>query len=290
MIGNSDKNLYSELTLFYIQNGHPKTDVYIPKPKNMIRYLPLLLVLLLAAGNLSAQERITDETEARAVFDEVEERRSSIDTEFSILEMIITDSRGRTRTRVMQSWTRNTDTNTDNLIIFSEPATVRGTGFLSVNENGNETQRLYLPSIGRIQVIGSSERGDQFMGSDFTYEDLGDQDPDDYEFQWLETDDIHHTVRATKPDSDQYSFVEFEIRKDTYALETVLYYNESEELIKRLEAENFEQITDVLWSPRKMTMFDLREGRKTELTWQEREINTEIPDWRFTVRGLRRGI
>lgn len=250
----------------------------------------LFFIVLLTPGNLTAQERIIDESEARAVFDELEERRNSIDTEFSVLQMIITDSRGRTRTRVMQSWTRNTDENTDNLIIFSEPATVRGTGFLSVNEDGDETQRLYLPSIGRIQVISAAEQGDQFMGSDFTYEDLGDQNPDDYEFQWLETGETHHTVRATKPESDQYAFVEFEIQKGTYALETVRYYNKSEEMIKRLEAENFEQITDLLWSPRKMTMVDLREDRKTELTWQERKINTDIPDWRFTVRGLRRGI
>lgn len=256
----------------------------------MIRYILFFLFLFLSVTNLTAQDRITDESEARAVFDEVEERRNSIESEWSELEMIITDSRGRTRTRVMQSWSRNTDENTDNLLIFSEPATVRGTGFLSVNEDGDETQRLYLPSIGRIQVISASEQGDQFMGSDFTYEDLGDQDPDDYEFQWLETGDTYHTVRATKPDSDQYAFVEFEINKDTYGLEAVRYYNESEEMIKRLEAGNFEQITDVLWSPRKMTMIDLREDRKTELTWQEREINTDIPDWRFTVRGLRRGI
>lgn len=257
----------------------------------MIKYILLPgILLILFATTLAAQERITDEAEARSVFDEVEERRNSIDTEFSVLEMIITDSRGRTRTRVMQSWTRNSNDNTDNLIIFSEPATVRGTGFLSVNEDGNETQRLYLPSIGRIQVISAAEQDDQFMGSDFTYEDLGDQDPDDFKFEWLETGETHHTVRATKPDSDQYAFVEFKIRKDTYALETVRYYNNSEEMIKRLEAENFDQITDVLWSPRKMTMFDLREDRKTELTWQEREINTSIPDWRFIVRGLRRGI
>ena len=256
----------------------------------MYRYLFLISALFIFAANVAAQERITDESKARAVFDEVEERRNSIDSEWSELEMIITDSRGRTRTRVMQSWSRNTDESTDNLIIFAEPATVRGTGFLSINEDGDETQRLYLPSIGRIQVISASEQGDQFMGSDFTYEDLGDQNPDDYEFQWLETGETHHTIRATKPDSDQYEFVEFEIQKNSYALETVRYYNESEEMIKRLEAENFEQITNALWSPQKMTMFDLREDRKTELTWKQREINTDIPDWRFTVRGLRRGI
>lgn len=256
----------------------------------MCRVIFFLLILLFTSCPLLAQERITDEPGARTVFDEVEKRRNSIQTERAVLDMVITDSRGRTRNRTMQSWSRTQNENTDNLIIFSEPASVRGTGFLTVHENGNEVQRLYLPSIGRMQVISAAEQNDQFMGSDFTYEDLGDQNPDDYEFQWLETGETLYTIGATKPGSDQYAFVEFDIQNDTYALETVRYYNEREEIIKRLETENFEQLTDVLWSPGKMTMYDLREDRKTELTWQKREINTEIPDWRFTIRGLRRGI
>jgi hypothetical protein len=39
-----------------------------------------------------------------------------------------------------------------------------------------------------------------------------------------------------------------------------------------------------------MTMYDLRDDRRTVLTWQERDVNAEIPDWRFTERGLRRGV
>jgi len=128
------------------------------------------------------------------------------------------------------------------------------------------------------------------MGSDFTYEDLGDQNPDDYRFEWLEEHEEIFLIRASKPDSDQYSFVKFEIIKETYALKTVHYFDEDENQIKRLEAEQFEEISDGLWSPSKMTMYDLNEDRKTEITWSEREVNTTIEDWRFTERGLRRGI
>lgn len=247
-------------------------------------------ILLLISLPLFAQERITDEEEARAIFEEVEERRSSIETETAVLEMVITDSRGRTRSRTLQSWTKFNGDDTMSLIIFSDPGNVRGTGFLNINEGGTQAQRLYLPSVGRIQQISAAERGDRFMGSDFTYEDLGDQNPDDFEFKWLENSDTHYTIRATKPDSDQYAYVEFEIIKEMYALETVRYFDESGTTIKRLEAENFEQVTDRLWSPQKMTMHDLREGRKTELIWSNREINAAIEEWRFTERGLRRGI
>ena len=256
-----------------------------------MKFLYLLFpFLIIFSVSVLAQERITDEKQARTIFEEVDDRRNSIESETARMEMVITDPRGRTRSRTMQSWNVVDGENNKSLIVFSDPGNVRGTGFLSVNENGSTIQRLYLPSVGRIQTISSSERGDRFMGSDFTYEDLGDQDPDDYEFEWLEEHEDHYRIRASKPDSDQYSYVEFEIVKETYALQKIHYFNNSGEQIKRLEAEKFEQITDRLWSPSKMTMYDLREDRKTEITWSNREINTSIEDWRFTERGLRRGI
>ncbi|MCC5940755.1 MAG: outer membrane lipoprotein-sorting protein [Balneolaceae bacterium] len=256
----------------------------------MKTFLFSLISILFFAFSLAAQERITDEAEARAIFEEVEERRNSIQSETAIMEMVITDNRGRTRSRTMQSWIKNDGDDTSSLIVFSAPGNVRGTGFLSVNEDGSTTQRLFLPSVGRIQTIGSSERGDRFMGSDFTYEDLGDQNPDDYDFEWLEEHDEIFLIRASKSDSDQYSYVKFEIIKETYALKTIHYFDENDNQIKRLEAEQFEEISDGLWSPAKMTMFDLREDRKTEISWSEREVNSTIEDWRFTERGLRRGI
>jgi hypothetical protein len=254
-------------------------------------FLLFMLILLCISAELAvSQERITNEDEARAIFEEVDNRRKSIESEMAVMEMIITDHRGRTRSRTMNSWSRSGKDESSNLIIFSDPGNVRGTGFLTVTENGNTNQRLFLPSVGRIQVIGSSERGDRFMGSDFTYEDLGDQDPDSYQFEWFEEYEDFYRIRALKPDSDQYAYIEFEIRKESYTLETIHYFDSAGNEIKRLEAEEFEQLTDNLLSPSKMTMYDLREDRKTEITWKNREVNSTIEDWRFTERGLRRGI
>lgn len=255
-----------------------------------MKYLLILLSTLLSVTTSFAQERITSEEEARAIFENVDDRRSSISTETAEMSMEITDSRNRTRSRTMQFWSKIEGDDTHSLIIFSAPGNVRGTGFLSVTEDGNTTQRLYLPTVGRIQLIGSGERGDSFMGSDFTYEDLGDQDPDDYKFEWLEEYDDRYRVRASKPESQQYAYVEFEIDKERYTLLNIHYFDQEGTQIKRLEAENFEQLTDQLWSPAKMTMFDLVEERHTVIEWNNRTINEPVEDWRFTERGLRRGI
>lgn len=255
-----------------------------------MKYLTLIALILIIAPLTTAQERITSEEEARAIFENVDDRRSSISTETAEMSMVITDSRNRTRSRTMQFWSKIEGDNTHSLIIFSAPGNVRGTGFLSVSEDGNTTQRLYLPTVGRIQLIGSGERGDSFMGSDFTYEDLGDQDPDDYKFDWLEEYEQHYRVRASKPESEQYAYVEFEIDKERYTLLNIHYFDDEGTQIKRLEAENFEQLTDQLWSPAKMTMFDLTEDRNTVIEWNNRTINDPVEEWRFTERGLRRGI
>jgi len=255
-----------------------------------MKQLTIFALFLFLAPLASSQERITDEDEARAIFENVDDRRSSISTETAEMSMEITDSRNRTRSRTMQFWSKIEGDDTYSLIIFSAPGNVRGTGFLSVNEDGNTTQRLYLPTVGRIQLIGSGERGDSFMGSDFTYEDLGDQDPDDYEFEWLEEYDERYRVRASKPESEQYAYVEFEIDKERYTLLNIHYFDREGTQIKRLEAENFEQLTDQLWSPAKMTMFDLVEERHTVIEWNNRTINEPVEEWRFTERGLRRGI
>lgn len=250
----------------------------------------IVSIALLFSISTAAQNRITDEEEARSIFEQVEDRRNSISTETAVMEMTITDSRGRTRNRTMKMWSQTEEDNSGSLIVFSEPGNVSGTAFLTIRENGNSSQKLYLPAVGRVQTITSGERGDRFMGSDFTFEDLGDQQAEDYEFEWLEEQDSLYRIRANKPNSDQYDYVEFFIERDRNTLNEIHYFNSNDEMIKRLEAEEFEQMTDELWSPSKMTMYDLREDRNTVLTWSDREINVSIPDWRFTERGLRRGI
>jgi hypothetical protein len=218
--------------------------------------------------------------------------------------MVITDSRGRTRIRSMVMWSSFGEQTERSLTVFDDPANVRGTAFLSVRVDAIRTQKLYLPAVGRIQTITSAQRGDRFMGSDFTYEDLGDQNADEYDFLWLETYDDHYRIHASKPDSDQYNSLEFMIDRETYALREIFYFDEQSDApadpkknqpkkpqpVKHLKAEDFRPITDIYVAPFRMTMVDLRENRNTMITWTERDTRAEVPEWRFTDRGLRRGL
>ncbi len=226
---------------------------------------------------------------ATKIFEEVDARRSKIKFEQTDMKMIIYNSRGNTRNRSINSFSFSGGKEEKSLLVFEEPANVRGTGFLTLNDGSNEVQKLYLPALNRVQTITASQKADRFMGSDFTYEDLGDQNPDDYDFELIEESESLAILRAVKKENSQYAYIRFYINTNRYSLEKAEYFNKDGKMIKRLEAENFTNVDANIWRANKMTMFDLRTNRKTELVWSNRVINKPIPGWRFTERALKRG-
>jgi outer membrane lipoprotein-sorting protein len=130
------------------------------------------------------------------------------------------------------------------------------------------------------------------MGSDFTYEDFSSQQSDDYRFLELE-DRTFWVITAEKKEplaEDRFQRLRFFVDQETYAIHRIEYLNSEGEEVRRLTSENFTNLTTDLWSPGKMTMQDIERGSYTTIEWKERELNPEIETWRFTERGLERGL
>ena len=73
------------------------------------------------------------------------------------------------------------------LIRFTYPNDIRGTGFLVWEHPKADDERfLYLPSLGRVRRIAGTETQESFVGSDFTYEDIGGREFDDYTYALLD--------------------------------------------------------------------------------------------------------
>ncbi len=71
------------------------------------------------------------------------------------------------------------------LIRFTYPNDIRGTGFLVWEPPDSKTEDerfLYLPSLGRVRRIAGAEAQESFVGSDFTYEDIGGRELEDYTY------------------------------------------------------------------------------------------------------------
>jgi len=91
------------------------------------------------------------------------------------LTMELTDRRGKTRVRVTRSYRKYFGEEKRTVLFYVSPANVKDTGFLTWDYPGEEVdddQWLYLPAVRKIRRISASDRGDSFLGTDFSYEDV----------------------------------------------------------------------------------------------------------------------
>jgi Outer membrane lipoprotein-sorting protein len=137
-----------------------------------------------AESSRSLDPQTTDPTQImRAAFGQF-----TPDQSVGRMKMTIRDQ-GGTRERTMSTRSLRFEGGRKSLILIEAPADVRNTGFLSIDRHGGSTadeQWLYLPKLRRTSRVASAGRADPFLGSDFSYSDLAEQDPAD--FNWTMQD------------------------------------------------------------------------------------------------------
>ena len=63
-------------------------------------------------------------------------------------------------------------------MVFEKPADVKGTAFLSWEYDDpkkEDDKWLYMPAMKKVRRISGASKNEYFMGSDFTYDDMGDR-------------------------------------------------------------------------------------------------------------------
>ncbi|MFW5850926.1 MAG: outer membrane lipoprotein-sorting protein [Bacteroidota bacterium] len=222
-------------------------------------------------------------------------------TEVSKLTMELINQSGNVRTRTVDRFSMNDDNrNMSSLIRFLKPADVRGTGFLSIEqESGDETRYLYLPALRRSRRISAGEESDSFMGTDLTYEDLSSMDFDDYSYKLIGNKTINSVscfVIEIIPASEKrkkitgYSKRVYYVSHDTFVVYQVDYYDKHGDLFKQLRNEKIKEVPNAsgYFRAYEVTMENFKTKHKTVLRYEYFKINTDLDSDLFTVRNLER--
>jgi len=206
-----------------------------------------------------------------------------------VMTMKIVSSSGNEKVRELKTWTKNNPDQDDwRLMKFASPPDVRNVGFLTLSD---EQMYLYLPEFHRIRRIASHNKSDRFMGSDFSYDDLGVTSFQKYyEAEILsEEDDSWMLKLSKKPEADKpYEKIEMWVSKESNLPVKMKLYDSSRELWKEELQEN--KSFDSYWIPVKITMKNLKEGSWTELTMKEIQTDQGLDSELFTPRYLKRRI
>lgn len=278
----------------------------------MTRALSALVVSVILSGLVTAgatapraQEQRPGESRAHWIARRVQDRDTGNDSRVS-MRMTLVDRRGRERQRALtikglRGGAGRPVAGDRTLLHFTLPNDIRGTGFLVwEHPNGEDERFLFLPSLGRVRRIAGSEAQESFVGSDFTYEDIGGRELEDYTYAllaeeetWTAPDGSRHAVwrlesKSTKPGA-RFPRVVSLVRKDILIAVRAEIFNRRNERQKTFDAKRIEKI-DGYWTVTAMTMADAAEGTRTDLVVDKAEYGVGLKPEDFSRVQLERGV
>jgi outer membrane lipoprotein-sorting protein len=241
-------------------------------------------------------QTIAQEMTAREIIGKVYNRAEG-DDQTSNLTMTLINKSGKERIRKIKQFTKDMGDMEKSIMFFQSPADVKNTSFMNWSyddENRSDDQWIYLPALKKTKRISSDSKSDYFMGSDFTYDDLGDRKLDDDTHKLLREETIdgvaYYVVESTPKDEDYlYTKTTTWIRKDNFIGLKKEFYDEDEDLLKILHIKKFEEISGFLIITNS-EMQNVQKNHKTKMILSDININTGISDSKFTERMMSRGI
>ncbi len=215
----------------------------------------------------------------------------------SNLKMTLINSGGNERVREIKQFSRDFGKVEKRIMFFVKPADVKNTSFMnwSYDEEGkDDDQWIYLPALKKVKRISSDSKGDYFMGSDFTYDDLGDRKPNDDTHKILREEKLNgedcYVIESTPKDEDyMYSKTVTWIIKDKWIGLKKDFYDEDGDLLKTLTVNKYKDIKGFLIITN-TEMNNIQKNHKTVMELRNVKINSGIPKSKFTERMMTRGI
>jgi len=246
----------------------------------------ILLTTLLTATSLMALTNIEIAQKSDKVTDGFE---SSI----AQTEMILINASGQKSTREMEMKTLEGENGDKTISTFLTPADVKGTKTLTHEHvDRDDDQWLYLPALKRVKRIASSNKSGSFMGSEFSYEDIGNQNYNKFTYEdKVEEVDLNGVkcykgTRIPKDKNSGYTKEVSWISKDNFLLQQVEYYDRKSELLKTAVFSDYKEI-DGVWRVGKIEMKNHQNDKSTILIWKDEKVKVGLTDKEFNKRVLK---
>jgi len=214
--------------------------------------------------------------------------------EKSIISIRLVNKQGMERNRKIFMYVKkNPDGTTSSLIKFIAPQEMVDTGLLSLeNKDRDSDQWLYLPAFKKTKRVAGADKQDSFMGTDFTFEDIQVERPDNYNYKTIKEENVDGkdcwVIEATpRPQHKEtgYSKRILWLDKKTNFASKIEYYNKKETLEKTQYPSELVNESG-RWIANQTKIVSHEKEHKTYLVVEKRLTNTGIPDDIFTIRYL----
>lgn len=237
--------------------------------------------LILWASVAVAEEAPTGEELLRAVDAALIQAEDMTAT----LELVTTAASGATEERTLSVWQRGAH---QRMVKLTAPARLRGVGLLAKSE---DQLYVYLPAFGRVRRVAGQQRGEPFLGSNFTQDDFSRTVFSGRFVASLTEDGDEAAVlelRARESDEEAYPRMVMEVRKEDLQLVRLEFFRDGEEEPRRRLTFSEYRTVDGQPVAHQVVAEDLRSGSRSVATLSEVEVNTGLAASLFTRRQLQR--
>ncbi|MDR1839932.1 MAG: outer membrane lipoprotein-sorting protein [Treponema sp.] len=212
-------------------------------------------------------------------------------------KMLLQDKSGSVSERMIDQYSKDGPKGHRTVIVFQQPASVRGVRFLTMENPGSPDDRwIYLPALGgEPNRIAAADGSRSFQGTDFSNDDISSasRNADLDTHTLLREENLNgspcYVIQSVPKDSSyQYSKMIQWIDKATNVTMKVELYNRGGTLVKLLEILKLEEVQGYL-SIMSTRMTTIAENTSTTINVEEIRYNAAIPETVFTTNFLKTG-
>jgi len=222
--------------------------------------------------------------------------RPTGDDQTSDLTMTLINKSGDQRVRKIKQFTKDLGDVEKSIMFFLSPADVKNTSFMNwtYDSDQSDDQWIYLPALKKTKRISSDSKSDYFMGSDFTYDDLGDRKLEDDTHKLLREETIDgkecYVIESVSKDEDYMYFKTVVwVNKSNFIGVKKEFYDEDEDLLKILAIKEVEEISGI-WVITNSEMKNVQKNHRTTIVLSNIQINTGMSESKFSERMMMRGM
>ena len=254
-----------------------------------MKHSTLILLIMLSCLSGIALANSDGATLAKKLYDRADGSDASLHA-----KMILSKKGRKPRYRNLYSYRLDKKNGeTLSLMRFTEPADINGTGLLTHDRPGYDSnQWIYLPALDRARRISYSRKGGRFVGSDIYYEDLRKRDVEKDQHRIIgkgKVGKINTTMLESIPRDPETSVYSKRVSwvhiNSLTPLQVDYYSSGSETPVKRMKVRKLKKVQGY-WTVLDSTVFDLESEHQTRMVTQTIKYDQRLPAKLFSRQTL----
>ncbi len=262
--------------------------------------LVLAVVFAVNSSSIFAQQKLMD---GQRIAEKTHERNEGVTLKRNLI-MELKDKRGKTRVRKTIALRKYFGKEKRLLIFYETPSSVKGTGFLTFDypeASKDDDQWLYLPALRKTRRISAANRGDYFLGTDLTYEDIKLEtkiSKEDYNYTTIRIEKIDnhecYLIEATPKNIATkkelgYSKAKFWVDSKLWMIRKSESWDIAGNSLKTVKISDIRKVQNI-WTIHHILVTNHKTKHETVFKFENNDYQTELSDDYFTEEALVNGL